>query len=64
VSDELYPFTEDGVTKLLELMPPQYQYPGYFLSNCKDIVRLAYNKREELIGAKFVKDNFEKVTFR
>lgn len=64
VSDELVPFTEDSVTKLVDLMPPQYYYPGYFLPNCKDIARLAFDRKKQQIEVKFVEDNFEKVTFR
>jgi hypothetical protein len=63
IKDEIYPFTEDAAIKLLELMPPQYHYPGYFLPNCKDIARLASGK-EAPIDAKFVETNFQKVSFK
>jgi len=63
VKDEIFPFTEDTAKKLLELMSPQYHYPGYFLPNCKDIARLASSKREQ-IDAKFVEANFPKVSFK
>jgi len=63
VKDEILPFTEDAAIKLLELMPPQYHYPGYFLPNCKDIARLAFSKKEQ-IDAKFVETNFQKVSFK
>jgi hypothetical protein len=63
VKDELLPFLEDGAIKLLNLMSPQYHYPGYFLPNCKAIARAAEGKVEE-INASFLQENFQLVPFK
>lgn len=64
VTDQLLPFTEDGAIKLLELMPLEYHYPGYFLPNCRDIVKIAFERKKKQIDARFVEDNFQRVTFK
>jgi len=64
IDDHLLPFTKESAIKLLELMPLEYHYPGYFLPNCRDIARLAFEKGKKQIDAKFVEDHFQKVTFK
>jgi hypothetical protein len=63
IKDEVLPFREDSAVKLLELMSPEHQYPGYFLPNCKDLARLIAGKKD-YIDTKFVEENFQRVTFK
>jgi hypothetical protein len=39
--DQLAPFTEAGIQRLLELMEPTRRYPGYILSNCTTLAEQA-----------------------
>jgi hypothetical protein len=63
IEDELFPFTEEGVAKLLTMTPPEFHYPGYFLPNCKEIVRAAEGKTKKIDSA-FVEKNFPLVRFK
>ncbi len=64
VKDHIFPFTKDSPIKLLESTSPGYHYPGYFLPNCRDIVRYAAENVKEEIDITFIEENLERVTFK
>jgi hypothetical protein len=61
--DQLLPFNEDSVVSLLEAMPPEFHYPGYFLPNCEELARLAVENEVEVITTKFIESNLDKLPF-
>jgi len=52
--DELRPFNEPGLKKLLQIMPFEYHYPGYFLVNCEELAREAFKGEKNVITQSFV----------
>ena len=61
LKDQLSPFNERGAVSLLEVMSAVHQYPGYYLPNCRDLVRSLKGKK---IDAGFVKKNKRRLTFK
>ena len=55
--DALAPFTEDALSHILQLMRPEYHYPGFFLPNCGKLVREAYEQKVSKIDSNFVDEN-------
>jgi|GEM_PF-3588565 len=56
IEDQLFPFTEDGIDKLIEIMEVDKRYPGYILPNCGILARDAA-KEDRKVDAKFVIDH-------
>lgn len=54
ITDELSPFTEDGIQRILEVMDPGAHYPGYILTNCRNLAREATNEDVKEIDKGFV----------
>jgi len=52
--DQLLPFTEAGLWRLINLMRPEYQYPGYILVNCQKLGQFADDENVDLIDEKFI----------
>lgn len=57
VKDQLFPFTEDGIVKLLEMLPITKKYPRFLLIGCQGLIRTATEKNVEKIDDKFVEEN-------
>jgi len=56
IKDQIYPFTDEGVDKLIEMMDISKRYPGYILPNCGILARDA-EKENKVIDAQFVIDH-------
>lgn len=54
VDDQLEPFTVDGITGLLKIMPPAKAYPRYIFHNCALLARDASREKKTKIDAKYV----------
>jgi len=52
--DQLLPFTEDGLRKIIQIMEPEQWYPGFILVNCGVLGRIASEAGVEQIDANFV----------
>lgn len=52
--DQLLPFTEDGLRKIIQIMEPKQWYPGFILPNCGVLGRIASEAGVEQIEANFV----------
>ena len=52
--DQLEPFDESGLRRLLQVMDPGYAYPRYILSNCGLLAREAFKLKAGKIDAEFV----------
>jgi len=64
VKNDLYPFNEKGAISLLEVSDTRFHYPGFFLPNCQEILRLAFDKKIKEINAEFVKNHADVLRFR
>lgn len=64
VEDHVFPFTDESAVKLLELMSPGFHYPGYFLPNCRDMVRYAAANEKKQIDITFVEKNSDRISFK
>jgi len=61
--DQLYPFTEEGAIQVLDSTFEGNRYPGYYLSNCRDIAQIAMEKKV-VADKNFVLKNEDKMRFR
>lgn len=64
VDNQLYPFTQKGIIKLLEMLPITRKYPRFLLKNCQQIVRTAAEKDVKEIDDRFVEENKEAFYFK
>ena len=61
VKNQLLPFTEDGVHKLLDILGAESHYPGPILHSCGMLARDAVIDGIEEIDAKFVEKNAKRI---
>lgn len=52
--DQLIPFTEDGLRKIIQIMDPKDWYPGLIFANCGVLGRIAAEQGVEKVDAEFV----------
>ena len=62
--DELRPFKESGIKKLLQIMRVQYHYPGYLLTNCEELAREALKTKKNIITESFVVSHKDSLRFK
>ena len=62
IEDQLSPFTEEGIDKLIEIMEVDKRYPGYVLPNCGILARDA-SKEDKKVDAKFVIDHQRRLEY-
>jgi hypothetical protein len=54
VDDQLYPFDESGITKLIDLLDAEKRYPGYVLTCCGTLASEAFKRDVKIIDEDFV----------
>jgi hypothetical protein len=57
IDDHLYPFTQESIEKLVQMMPPEILVPGYLLPNCGRIAEQAVKQKKLPITPDFVEQN-------
>lgn len=62
VKDQLEPFTEEGAMATLDATSEGNRYPGFYLANCREMVKLAIDKKVDLDG-EFVAKYKDKMRF-
>ena len=62
VEDQLFPFDESGIRRLIEIMDPKHCYPRFILTNCGVLAEEAAKQKVKLT-AKFVSDNKEFLSY-
>lgn len=60
--DQLFPFDESGIRRLIEIMDPKHCYPRFILTNCGVLAEEA-SKQKVKVTAKFVSDNKEFLSY-
>jgi hypothetical protein len=57
IEDQLYPFTEDAIYKIIDLISPTSVLPGDILRTCGNIVLAAEKAKVKIIDKRFVDEN-------
>ena len=52
--DQLFPFTEDGIKRLVEVMKPERAFPRYIFENCGILARILASEGGKSINSDFV----------
>lgn len=56
--DQIYPFTEDGAKRLIQLLGPENSYPGSkFFQSCEELARISESEGGKEITKEFVDKN-------
>lgn len=63
VTDQLSPFTEDGIQRMVEVMDPAQHYPRQILHNCRNLVREAVKSNVEEIDKEFVNNHLNNLDY-
>jgi hypothetical protein len=61
VEDQLYPFTEDGAYKLLEILRGESHYPGPILHSCGMLAREAVDEEVRELDEEFIEENASRI---